>query len=178
MYVRVGELKRPLSIRYAYVLTRLHFHPFGWRLFVGSLRILLLFDGASATAVAASSFSAIYIQYACMFSLHFRTVAGWWAQITVYNSASFVRILLLLRGGIFHHTKPYTHVRIYMYVCVPFFILTFVCPYLVIIPCTCQPANQPTNRQSWSATNGSFVCTHFGIIVCLLQMEKLMYVMS
>lgn len=62
-----------------------------------------------------------------------------------------------------------------MCVCVPFYILTFVCPYLVILPYTCQPANQPTNRQSWSTTNGSFVCTHLGIIVCLLQMEKLMY---
>lgn len=135
MYVRVGELKRPLSIRYAYVLTRLHFHSFGCRLFVGSLRILLLFDGAAAIYVY------LYIYYIACVYVFFSFQIGRWLMGT-NNRLQYIFSLYFARGYFLPHKTLYTCV------CLLFFILTFACPYLVIMLSVHMPTNQPTNRQS------------------------------
>lgn len=133
--------------------------PFGWRLFVGSaltyyycLMVVFRFVSFGSACVCAY-----------MFSFHFRSVAGWWAQITVYNSA-------------FHHIQAYylwarrvfsfPHIvcvcaRDFLYVCSVHhhrFVLTFTCPYLVIMQSGTMLTN-PTETRALPM-DGWLVCLH------------------
>lgn len=169
MYVRVGELKRPLSIRYAYVLTRLHFHPLdgGFLLvrfaYYYFLMVLLLY------IIRAYIFSFLLGSVACdghvkRFTIAFR---------------SFVRLnfVVFARGYLPSHQTHGSHVCL----CVPF---TLHINFRMAISCYHDigtHANQPTDSLKHRSTaNRSFVCTHFSFQYHCLpsQMQKLMYVMS
>lgn len=115
----------------------------------------------------------IHTWWVCVYVRCFRFILdrslGWWAQITIYNSVH-IRIRQTYRMGTSPSFDACICVCINVCVCL-FGILTFACPYLVIM--LINSSIIPTNHQTLKPIYGWLVCTHFGIIVCLFRNGKI-----
>lgn len=139
MYVDVpsyGRAERPLTIRYAYVLTRLHFDSFEWQHFrwfaFTYSTIIIVRNDCMCACVSVRVFMCVRV---CVVFLSFLDRSlGWWAQITVYNSASTCQAILsfsLVNGGYFFSTC----VQVYLYTYINVFVYTY---YTMCGVCVCM----------------------------------------